>query len=95
MLFGTKRSRVFCIKQGGRKESSGEEAPGKAREGGQEGSEMGRRGGGGQHNRKPGQQVTLPGIVFPCDISPCFCGNLPRGTQALELQESAPRQPFP
>ena len=56
---------------------------------------MGRRGGGGQHSRKPGQQVTLPGIVFPCDISPCFCGNLPRGTQALELQESAPRQPFP
>lgn len=52
-------------------------------------------GGGGQCSRKPGQQVTLPGIVFPCDISPCFCGNLPRGTQAFTLQESAPRQPFP
>lgn len=27
---------------------------------------------GGQHSRKPGQQVTLPAIVFPCDISPLF-----------------------
>lgn len=54
-----------------------------------------RGGEGGQHSRKPGHQVTLPGIVFPCDISPCFCGNLPWGTQAFGLQEGAPRQPFP